>query len=66
MTVLEPVDTEARDRLVAEILHRFPPVSRLEDLMGPEPPDDEVGEVDTFLRARAAWRRPYGPPGATR
>jgi hypothetical protein len=62
MAVRERVKSNKRDRLVAELLEKFPPIQRLEELMGPEPAPEEAEEVDAFLRARAQWQQPYSPP----
>jgi hypothetical protein len=50
------------ERVLSEILRRYPAVVRLEDGMGPEPLVEEAGEVDDFLRFRESWRQPYRFP----
>jgi hypothetical protein len=62
MTIQEREGTQERDRLVAELLQQYPPIHRLEELMGPPPTADEAGEVDLFLQARAQWQQPYRAP----
>jgi hypothetical protein len=52
-------ELEKRERLVAELLAKYPPVQRLEEIMGPEPTPDEADEVDAFLQLRNQWRQPY-------
>jgi hypothetical protein len=65
MAIREQVITDHRDRLVAELLQKYPPIRRLEQIMGPEPLPEEAGEVDAFLEARSRWQQPYlGPPEA--
>jgi hypothetical protein len=59
MAVREQLVTDDRDRLVAELLQKYPPIRRLEQLMGPEPTADEADEVDAFLQARSQWQKPY-------
>jgi len=65
MAIRERVVTDDRDRLMAEILRDYPPIRRLEQLMGPEPAPDEAGEVDAFLQARSQWQQPYLGPHET-
>ncbi len=62
MAVHERVAADERDRLGAEILQKPPPIRQLEELLGPEPTLEEVGEVDAFLQARARWQQPYAAP----
>jgi hypothetical protein len=57
--VREQVAAEERDRFVAELLRKYPPILQLEEMMGPEPTPAEAGEVDAFLRARSQWQQPY-------
>jgi hypothetical protein len=57
---------DQRDRLLADLLEKHLPVRQLEELMGPEPPPEEAGEVDAFLRARSQWQQPYSWPRKTR
>jgi hypothetical protein len=64
MTVRERISTDERDRLVAELLQKYPPIGRLEQLMGPEPTADEADEMEVFLRARSRWQQPYPAPEA--
>jgi hypothetical protein len=59
MAVREQLVTDDRDRLVAELLQKYPPIRRLEQLLGPEPTADEADEVDAFLQARSQWQKPY-------
>jgi hypothetical protein len=66
MTVREQVTTDERDRLVGELLQKYPPIRQLEKLMGPEPTADEADEVELFLRARSRWQQPYPVPEETR
>jgi hypothetical protein len=66
MTVRERVTTDERDRLVAELLQKYPPIGQLEQLMGPEPTADEADEVEVFLRARSRGQQPYPAPEETR
>ena len=66
MTVRERTKTRAREKWVAELLQDYPPVRQLEELMGPEPTPEEIGEVDEFLRARAEWQQPYSATKETR
>jgi hypothetical protein len=53
---------QKRERLVREILRDYPPIRRLEEIMGPEPAADEREEVDAFLGARVRWQQPYPAP----
>jgi hypothetical protein len=65
MAVRERARTDERDRLVAELLQKYPPIRQLEQLMGPEPTPGEAGEVEAFLRARSEWQQPYAAPKET-
>jgi hypothetical protein len=62
MAIREPMRADERDRLVAELLRKYPPIRRLEELMGPEPTPEDTDEVEAFLRARARWQQPYPAP----
>jgi hypothetical protein len=66
MTVQERVETAERNRLVDELLQKYPPIHQLEELMGPEPTAEEAGEVDLFLRARSGWQQPFPASGELR
>lgn len=59
MAVQERLGADDRETLVAKILEHYPPVDRMETIMGPEPTFDELAEVDAFLRARSQWQQPY-------
>jgi hypothetical protein len=52
--------------MVAKLLQQYPPIDRLEQLMGPEPTPEEADEVEAFLQARARWQQPYPAPEETR
>ena len=58
MSIREREETEARERVIAEIRRNHPPAHRLEDVMGPDPTADEADEVEAFLRLRDTWRQP--------
>jgi hypothetical protein len=62
VAVRERTEAHKRQKLLADLLKKYPPIDRLEDLMGPEPPAEEDDEVDAFLRARAGWQQPYPGP----
>jgi hypothetical protein len=66
MRVRERATTDERDRRVAELLPKYPPIGQLEQLMGPEPPADEADEVEVFFRARSRWQQPYPAPEENR
>ena len=66
MAVREQRVIDDRDRLVAGLLQKYPPIRRLEQIMGPEPLAEEAGEVDAFLEARSRWQQPYLGPSETR
>jgi hypothetical protein len=62
MTIRERERVDERDRLVARLLREYPPIQRLEEIMGPEPTPEDAGEVDAFLQARSRWQQPYSTP----
>jgi len=50
---------DLRHDLLARILAEYPPISRLEEILGPEPEDDATEDLEAFLRSRAQWQQPY-------
>jgi hypothetical protein len=62
MAVRERMEPDERERLVVTILERYPPIDRLEEVMGPEPGDEGSEEVEAFLAARSRWQLPYSSP----
>jgi len=62
MTVSELSQAKKRERLLAKLLRDYPPVRRMEDVMGPAPDPAEAGEVDAFLAARSQWLQSCDAP----
>lgn len=46
-----------RDRWIADVLRRYPPIQRMEELYGPEDGAGDPEDVDAFLESRAAMGR---------